>query len=242
MGACCESSDDLRPATAQPGEVARPGKNDEKITITYFEGGHGRPDPIQQLLEHKGVPYERRNISQEAWGEKKARGDTGEMGQLPVVVTKGREMQQTVATLRALGVEYGYYNPRDWKAAMAIDMISETENEMFSKFAGIAFFAKEEEKEGAFNEFKEGGLRKFLNVVEAQLAKNSTNKFLVGEGMTIADFSMASFLFNCVANENNPYSAQFTDYLLEFPMLGAYSKRLHAEVKNYLDTRAKLPF
>ena len=125
---------------------------------------------------------------------------------------------------------------------MMIDMVCDTANEMFGKWAGIALFTPDDQKDAAWTEFKDGGLRNFMNMVEAQLAKNSTNKFLVGETMTIADFSMISFIFNCLNNENGPFHSVFSDFLLEFPMVGAYSKRLYNEQKKHLDSRPKCAF
>ena len=57
---------------------------------------------------------------------RKGTGNTGEMGQLPFIHYQGRSMQQFNAVLRAIGIEKGYYNPRDWRQAIKIDWIVDT--------------------------------------------------------------------------------------------------------------------
>ena len=45
------------------------------------------------LLEYKKQPYERVNVSQEAWGQRKSAGDTGEFGGMPIVDLDGKKRQ-----------------------------------------------------------------------------------------------------------------------------------------------------
>ncbi len=96
MGAaCCESDPNLDIQNRGPsgaGGLNRPeGPSGSKIKLEYFGGAYGRPDPIVQLLEHKGVPYERIDLSMAQWGVRKGLGKTGEMGQLPIVHRSGKE-------------------------------------------------------------------------------------------------------------------------------------------------------
>ena len=42
------------------------------------------------LLSHKGATYEQIEVSQEAWGGRKAAGNTGEFGGMPIVHQGGK--------------------------------------------------------------------------------------------------------------------------------------------------------
>ena len=103
------------------------------MTIEYFGGAYGRPDPIIQLLAHKGISYDKIDVTMDEWGPRKAAGNTGEMGGLPIVHQKGKakSKQQTNAILRSLGVQHCYYNQEDWKNCGIIDMIVDTQTDAF---------------------------------------------------------------------------------------------------------------
>ena len=73
------------------------------------------------------------------WMVRKGSGNTGEFGQLPIVSYQGRDMQQFGAVLRSVGVEKGYYNPRDFRESMRIDWILDTWADLLIANAGIVF-------------------------------------------------------------------------------------------------------
>ena len=137
MGACCDSSggDNLRPQ-GNAGGFARP-TGGQVIKIEYFPGAYARPGPLVMLLKHKGAAFEQVDVSQEAWGARKAAGNVGEFGGMPIVHQGGKTRQQTNAVLRQLGIQFGYYypNPKDWKIAGVIDMIVETYTDAFNSIA-----------------------------------------------------------------------------------------------------------
>ena len=116
---------------------------------------------------------------------------------------------------------------------------------MLEAFAPIILntAATAEERSQAIDEVKEGILRKYLTIIEKQLEKNiNEGKFIVGTKMSIADFCMACLTFNILKNESGPFQAPLAPLLLEFPHYGAYSKRLHSELKEHLDSRPAYPF
>ncbi len=116
---------------------------------------------------------------------------------------------------------------------------------MLEAFAPILLNAQADadERKKAIDDVKDGVLRKFLKMIETQLEKNiNTSKFIVGTKMSIADFCLACLIFNILKNENGPFQSQVAPLLLEFPHFGAYSKRLHSELKDHLDNRHVAPF
>ena len=196
------------------------------------------------LLTHKGADIDYVRVSYEEWGARKAAGPVGEFGGMPIVTQKDDiPRQQTNAVLRKLGIENGYYDPSDWKAAGKIDMIVETYGDVFNAFAKIAMGQSDDETKAADIEaLKAGSLTKFLNIVEKQIESQPTSKFLVGSSVTIADFVMGCLFFNFMKNEHGPFSTACSSMFSQYPHVGAYSKRLESELKTYLTNRTNYPF
>ena len=215
--------------------------NDNRIRIEYFGPGYGRVDPIRQLLEHHGVEWEFIPATQEAWGARKAAGDTGEMGALPMATVNGQQRQQTCAILRSFGIQYGYYNPTDWRQCGFVDMVVETENEILSGFGKVLLFTPDPDKPAALEKLKDGAVKNLLRICENRLLREQT-KFIAGDNLTIADFSLAALVFNILKNEMFPMHAAVAPVLLEFPMFGAYTIRLQNALSKHLNAREKLPF
>ena len=140
-----------------------------------------------------------------------------------------------------LGIQHGYYNPTDWQTAGKVDLIVETGNELFGGYAKVAFFTQPEEQPDALENFKEGPLRMFLTICEKMLESNGLSKYIIGDTMTIADFAMCALLFNCLKNQMGPFKDVFAPYLMEFPAVGAYSKRMESEMSKYLTKREAYP-
>ena len=116
-------------AAAEPAAITNSAEPvaESPIKITYFQG-YGRADPIRFMLSHKGVSYQDFGMTPEALGAKKASGDTGEMGGLPIVHDiewPQTGMQQLSAIMRLYGLKYGYYptDAAEWAKCGKIDEI-----------------------------------------------------------------------------------------------------------------------
>ena len=112
----------------------------------------------------------------ESWGAKKASGDTGEMGGLPIVHDMEwpqTGMQQLSAIMRLYGLKYGYYpsEAEEWAKCGKIDEIVYTWADILTTMGGvlIAEDLNDEEKGQKIVEIRDGILRKFLNICEKQL-------------------------------------------------------------------------
>ena len=76
-------------------------------------------------------------------------------------------MQQTGAILRALGVQHGYYNPRDYQAAGKIDWIVDTWGELLTANANIVLsMAGKTKRNEQFQELVTTKWRPFLTHCE----------------------------------------------------------------------------
>ena len=252
MGAvCCDASatgdqiDNPAPAGLSRNEDPARVNADiaaESIKLEYFGDCYGRVDPIRQMLEHKGASYKFIGYTQESWGEMKENGGTAhlEMGGLPIAHYGGHQgRQQTMAVLRSLGCAHGFYDPNDWQNAGFIDMVVESYGDTFNAAAKAALFSPEEEKQKNIEAVRDGIAKKLINMVEKRFERNNGQKFAAGDNLTIADFCMASFIFNMLKNEMSPLSTILGPLLDEFPRFAAYAQRLGAELSSHIDSRPK---
>ena len=135
----------------------------ETVRLEYFKGGHGRAEPIRVLLHHANVRYVETPVGIPTWMMRKGTGNTGEFGALPIVYYQGRVMQQTGAILRSLGVQHGYYNPRDYQTAGKIDWIVDTWGELLTANANIVLsMSSAATKQAQFQELVTTKWRPFL--------------------------------------------------------------------------------
>ena len=148
---------------------------------------------------------------------RKASGSAGEFGGMPIVHLNGKICQQTNALLRQLGIQFGYYDPSDWKKAGVIDMIVETYTDAFNSIAATIVFTPADKKVEEMEAWRDGILTKLLTIVEKHLSVNPLDKFLTSDELTIADFALASLTFNILKNELNPVHKLCKNMLLNFP-------------------------
>ena len=126
----CTSSD--------AGTVNQPGKGakNELIEVTYFNIGHGRADPIKQMLAHANANWKFHGETFETWGARKSSGKTAEFGALPIIKQGDKTYDLSIPSMRVLAMQLGYYPGDDWKKAAIVDMISETYSDVFNLWSG----------------------------------------------------------------------------------------------------------
>ena len=151
------------------------------------------------------------------------------------------QIDLTLPSLRALGIELGYYPTNDWKQAAVVDMISETANEVFNVWAGamISEDKSNEEKAKIFSDsLNETGVAgKLIKMIETQLNK-SGGKFITGNKVTIADCYMVSMVYNYARNPAGPMKDLMTPILSQkYPRFCAYADELGKEFAKNLNSR-----
>ena len=82
-------------------------------TVEYFDGFLGRAEPLMVCLHTAKVPYAKMNLGLPKW-KMRSRSNKGEFPILPNLYFQGQRYQQAGATLRMLGVKFGFYDPADW--------------------------------------------------------------------------------------------------------------------------------
>ena len=99
--------------------------------------------------------------------------------------------------LRAVGIERGYYNPRDWRQSIKVDQILDNWAELLGENAKIVFsFDSKAQAAQKWQECVQNKWRPFLNLIENRLNRDNT-RFVAANTVTIADCVMFSII-NCI--------------------------------------------
>ena len=209
------------------------------MKVHYFPG-YGRAEAFRMLLAHAKVPYE--NVSY-TFAELPAAKESGklEFGQLPVLEDNGKFYAQSVAILRFLGAQHGYY-PADSYAAYQADSIIDSVGDLLNQYYKAAFASDEETKKALFKTFFEATFPKWLGIVQKRLEGNTSQKHIVGDSWTIADFQLAGLAYSTFFNEANPAHAEQQAIVETFPVLNTYLRGLGEELKEHLSSRPVCPW
>ena len=116
-----------------------------------------------------------------------------------------------MALLRKFGITYGYYPINDWMAAGKVDMIVESFQDCLTEYGKIYHRSPLDQsfnKEAEMIKFRDGFLNQYLTMCEKFLQIQGRNaKFIVGQELTIADFVLASVMFNIIDNPNSEFTS-----------------------------------
>ena len=149
-------------------------------------------------------------------------------------------MNESIATLRFVGRQYGYYPPEHHERWVT-DAFTDYVNDFLGKFVTITFFQKKIDEEGQ-NEYV-SALTTMVEHLEKHLAHGKN--FIVDDRMSIADFMVASVIFSHVFNEKYIGGSNFTDkgkqVVASHPQFAQYVERLRQELEAYLATRPEAP-
>jgi glutathione S-transferase len=151
----------------------------------------------------------------------KWRESVNEMGEAPVLETDGKLLTQSGAILLHLAEMTDKFAPEnDWERNEALRWILFDNHKFTSYFATYRFlkaFSPQAPDPAVFS-FLKGRFDSALGIVEKHLA---TRSFVVGDKPTIADFSLAGYMF--YPPEESGY-----DWAKTNPSLGAWIERMRA--------------
>lgn len=168
------------------------------VKVHYFPG-YGRAEAIRMLLAHAKVDYEDVSYTGETLQAMKETGKL-EFGQLPVVEIDGKFFAQSFSILRFLGKKYGYY-PEDAYDSWRVDSTIDSLGDLMNAFYKAAFAPDEETKKSLFEAFYTTTFPKWLEVIQKRLNENTSQEYIVGDKMSIADFALASLAYSSFLNE-----------------------------------------
>ena len=154
------------------------------IKLHYFDAA-GRAEAIRIVLLNAKIPFEDVRITN--WQEQKvSKAHQFENSQLPVLQVGDTFIPQSDAILRYVGKKAGYYSD-DALVAANIDASVGNAGEIFERSVKIAFGSKTDEDKKANTEALAEYLPKWADALEKRLAANSSQNYLVGNKVSIAD-------------------------------------------------------
>jgi len=147
------------------------------------------------------------------------RAEVNEMGEVPVLEHKGRRLSQSGVILDYLAEATGKFGPRDAEERREILRWTLFDNHKFtSYYATLRFlFGLQKSGDTPVTEFLRTRTRGAYGIVDKHLAGR---KFLLGDQPTIADFSLAGYVFY-----TEPTGI---DRPKEFPNVEAWAARIQA--------------
>ena len=203
-------------------------------TKVHYFAAYGAAESIRMLLAHAKVEFENHDYNMETLPAAKASGNL-EFGQVPVLEVNGKFYCQSNAILRFLGAQHGYYSEdpyTGWQIDSIIDSVGDLMNAYYK-----AAYGPEAEREALTKAFYETSYPKWAEAVQKRLQNNTSQKFIVGDKLTIADFKIAALAHTTFLNEANPNKATVLEVVEKFPVFLEYCKGLGEELKAYLSTR-----
>jgi len=209
------------------------------IKVFYFDG-YGRAEAIRLMLTYLEAPFEDIRLSGEEFAKLKAEGKF-EFGQLPAVEWEGQMYTQSASILRALGANNGLYT-NDPKTMWKIDSTIDALNDVISAYYNAAFNPNEDAKKAGLEKFYAETFPKFCERLENRIKNNSSQKHIVGDNWTIADFAVCGVAFSKWENDHNPERGTEKSIVEKYPVLNAYFDNAREQSKDYLASRKPSPW
>lgn len=160
------------------------------MTKVYYFDGYGRAEPIRLILSHVKVPFEDVRYSFEEWPTKKAELKP-EFGQLPVLEHEGKKYAQSGAIIRLLGRQHGLYSDNAFDA-WRIDSIDNSVSDLADQYYKFFFDQDESSKKSGLEKFLKTTLPNWAEAMENRLKNNTSQNYIVGDSLTIADIVLAA--------------------------------------------------
>ena len=213
---------------------ATPEQSGEEITtILHYFPLMARGDAIRLMLHHLKIPFYDNLITQEMWPKEKESGRF-EFKQLPVLQMGEKYYPQQRAILRYLGKKYNYY-PTDVELAFEVDAIMDAIADAFANggtFIFLKFAIRSPDWEKAIPT-SISTYSNFLGIIEKILSRKENKEFIVGDGLTIADFLLVSCLRSHVMNPN--FKLYFGKLICEYPRVIQYFHDRATEWSNIIE-------
>ena len=201
----------------------------------YYFDIYGRAEAVRMLAAHAKLPLENVILTGESLAELKTTGVL-EFGQVPMLEVDGKHLVQSWAILRFLGRQNGYY-PTDVETAYGVDSTIDAVEDYITNYFKFNFEADAERKKTAKEAFLTKFLPNWLNAIEKRISNNTTQKYIVGDKITIADFALAALGFSFLLNEANPTYAETWEIVKDREVLKAYATGIKEELKEHLANR-----
>ncbi|KAL5019341.1 hypothetical protein ScPMuIL_005063 [Solemya velum] len=157
-----------------------------KYKLTYFDG-RGGAEPIRMAFAAGGVEFEDVRVQIAEWPSLKPKTP---QGHLPVLEVNGKTLCQSMAILRYVGKECGFYGKQSWEQGQ-IDCMVDTLADIWTTHGRVIQEQNPSEQKQLITKHTDESIPKVLGIIEKALKDNSAGKgFLVGSALTIADIRL----------------------------------------------------
>ena len=82
----------------------------------------------------------------------------------------------------------------------------------------------------------------WFKILEKRLQENGSGKYIVGDKITTADFSLGAWANTTYLNENSAAKDFIAEAIKGFPKVDAYFRGLHSDLEGRLSTRKASPW
>ena len=123
-----------------------------------------------------------------------------------------------------------------WRIDSTIDSVNDVQSALFKNI----FTPDEETRKAGLEKYYATTFPQWCNAIDKRIAHNSSQHHIVGDAVTIADCSLAGFLYGSAYNEGFSVHSQLKEVINNYPNLKAYAENLGLHTfKEYLDSRPK---
>lgn len=173
--------------------------------LTYFDA-RGLSEPIRLAFAYAGQKFEDQRIQRDQWAAMK---ESMPYGQLPVLEVDGKTVAQSAAILRFVGNRFNLAGNNEFEKAK-VDGVLDYFKDIQANMTGWFREEDQERKAKLREKFFSTDIQNYTKQIEKQIEK----EYVVASGPTIADFVIASQLYNL--NKINPEALKHSPKLLEY--------------------------
>lgn len=135
---------------------------------------------------------------------------------------------------------HGYY-PMDPQRAWEVDSNLDANVDLQEKFWHMKF-AKDQQQQELLDEYKNKVLPSYFNVMEKRLQNNGSQRYIVGDTLTIADFDNVHIAYDYFYNPNNPYHKEHMEVLSQYKLMQKYYEGLREnDMKDHFENKTWRP-
>ncbi|CAI2376205.1 unnamed protein product [Moneuplotes crassus] len=208
-----------------------------KIKLSYFPF-HGRVEPIRMLLLHKGVEFEDDHVDLMGWIGGSELKQEAEYGQLPILEYGEKKYVQSVAIMRFLARQFGYYPLDDFEKQYEVDNVMDSFSDY--NFGLIKAYTATEVKaknEGLKSFFSTHSMT-FFKSWDTRIKENGTG-YAVGDSWTAADFSILAITHTMYTHSH--WNHMYDNLLDSYTTLKDYTETRIADFGDKLSSRPEIP-
>eukprot|EP00347_Sterkiella_histriomuscorum_P005561 403356138 len=210
------------------------------MKLHYFKS-YGRAESLRMLFYKAKLPYTEVPITYEDWPAVRE-SKLCEFKQIPILeLPDGTLMSQTRSILRYFGSQHGFY-PRDPVQAYLVDSFMDSYDDINPYFYNWRIKKDPDIKQKIHNELYSRVFPKWCEAFERRLQNNVSQKYIVGNSLTIADMAYAGRFTGQVRNPSSPYREDVEKTISQFKAIQTWGDNMFIQFEEYHKQRPHKAF